>query len=92
MRVTEESSNAWMRHNLPIMRRYLEPGDPDFDEVFGPIAAYAAKVEPVEAAPRAWHDTVAFPSELRFRRTLLGDQHQVQMRINDDRGRFVGVL
>jgi class 3 adenylate cyclase len=92
VRVTEESGTAWIRHNLPIMRRYLEPGDPHFDEVFGPLAEYAARVEAVEKAPRAWHDTVSFPSELRFRRMMLGDQHQVQVRINDDSGRFVGVL
>ena len=92
IRVTDESAGAWMRHNLPIMRRYLEPGDPDFDEVFGPIAQVAARVEPIEPAPRAWHDTVAFPPDLRFRRTMLGDQHQVQVRLNDDAGQFIGVL
>ena len=26
--------------------------------------------------PRAWYDTVAFPPDLRFRRTMLGDQNQ----------------
>jgi class 3 adenylate cyclase len=92
VRTTEDSGNAWTRHNVPIMRRYLEPGDPGFDDAFGPLAPYAAKVEPVEAAPRAWHDRVAFPSDLRFRRTFLGDQLQVQLRISDDRGRFVGLL
>jgi class 3 adenylate cyclase len=92
VRVTEESATAWMRHNLPIMRRYLEPGNPDFEEVFGPVAQVAARVDPVEAVPRAWHDTVSFPSDLRFRRTMLGDQHQIQVRLNDDAGRFIGVL
>ena len=32
VRVTEESGNAWTQHNVPIMRRYVQPGDPDFDE------------------------------------------------------------
>jgi class 3 adenylate cyclase len=92
VRVTEESGTAWARHNVPIMRRYVQPGDPDFDEVFGPVGPYAARVEPVEELPRAWCDTVAFPTDLRFRRAMLGDQHQGCLRINDDDGRFIGVL
>jgi class 3 adenylate cyclase len=92
VRVTEESGNAWTQHNVPIMRRYVQPGDPDFDEVFDLAGPYAARVEPVATAPRAWHDTVAFPSNLRFRRTMLGDQEQAQLRISDDAGRFIGVL
>ncbi len=92
VRVTEESGNAWTRHNVPIMRRYVQPGDPDFDEVFDAAGPYAARVEPVVSAPRAWHDTVSFPPNLRFRRTMLGDQEQAQLRINDDTGRFIGVL
>ena len=92
VRVTEESGTAWWQHNAPIMRRYLEPGDPGFDEVFGPTAQLAAQVDPVDAVPRAWHDIVSFPPDLRFRRTMLGDQNQIQMRINDDAGSFIGVL
>lgn len=92
VRVTEESGTAWARHNVPIMRRYVQPGDPDFDEVFGAVAPYAARVEPVEKPPRAWCDTVAFPTDLRFRRAMLGDQRQGCVRINDDDGRFIGVL
>lgn len=41
-RVDEASGNAWTQHNVPIMRRYLQPGDPDFDEVFHLAAPYAA--------------------------------------------------
>ena len=92
VRVTEDSGTAWFQHNAPIMRRYLEPGGPDFDEVFGPTAAAAAQLDPVEVPPRAWHDVVSFPAGLRFRRSMLGDQNQVQVRINDDSGRFIGVL
>ncbi len=92
VRVTDESGAAWFEHNAPIMRRYLEPADADFDEVFGPTAPLALQVEPVEVAPRAWYDRVAFGADLRFRRSMLGDQNQVQVRINDDAGRFIGVL
>ena len=92
MRVTEESGTAWWQHNAPIMRRYLEPGDPDFDEVFGPTAKLAAEFDAVEPAPRAWHDNIAFPANLRFRRFVLGDVSQLHVRINDDAGRFIGVL
>lgn len=92
VRVTAESGLAWTRHNVPIMRHYVHPGDPDFDEIFRGIAHYAAGVEPVAAPPRAWHDTLSFPRNLRFRRTMLGDQEQTQLRISDDAGRFIGVL
>ena len=92
VRVTRESGMAWWEHNAPIMRRYLEPGAPGFDEVFGISAELAVNVEPVEAAPRAWHDRVSFPPDLRFRQTMLGDQHQIQLRISDDSGKFIGIL
>ena len=74
------------------MRRYLDPADPDFDEIFDSTAPYAAEIEPAESVPRAWYDRVAFPDNLRFRRSMLGDQHQVQLRISDDDGRFIGLL
>jgi class 3 adenylate cyclase len=91
-RVTEESGAAWFEHNAPIMRRFLEPGTPEFDEAFGPTAKLAAEIDPIEIAPRAWHDMVAFPPDLRFRRTILGDQNQVHIRINDDSGDLIGLL
>jgi class 3 adenylate cyclase len=74
------------------MRRYLDPADADFDEIFDSTAPYAAEIEPVESAPRAWYDRVAFPANLRFRRSMLGDQDQVQLRISDDEGRFIGLV
>jgi class 3 adenylate cyclase len=92
MRVTEESGTAWFEHCVPIWRRFLEPGDPEFEEVFGPTAEVAAGIEPVEQAPRAWYDLVSFPDDLRFRQTVLGDVNQVHVRINDDGGEFIGVL
>jgi len=92
VRLNRESGTAWFEHNAPIMRRYLDPADADFDEIFDAVAPYAADIEPIESAPRAWYDRVSFPSNLRFRRSILGDQNQVQLRINDDEGRFVGVV
>jgi class 3 adenylate cyclase len=92
MRTTEESSVAWWRHNVPIMRCYLQPGDSDFREVFGAMTEAAAQVEPLAAAPRAWHDVVSFPPDLRLRGSFLGDSNQVHVRIDDDAGRFLGVL
>ncbi|HMS63475.1 MAG TPA: adenylate/guanylate cyclase domain-containing protein [Solirubrobacteraceae bacterium] len=91
-RVDEASGNAWTKQNVPIMRRYVQPGDPDFDAVFDVAAPYAEKVEPVEVAPRAWYDRLSLPPHLRFRRNMLGDQYQSQLRLNDDGGRFLGVL
>ncbi len=87
-----ESGVAWWRHNVPVMRRYLEPGDPDFDAVFGARAEAAARVKPVDAAPRAWYDTLAYSAEMRMRSSILGDLSTLMLRINDDGGRFVGVV
>ena len=92
VRVSRDSGTAWFTHNAPIMRRYLDPVDADFAETFDSTAPFAAEIEPVESVPRAWYDRVAFPANLRFRRTMLGDQHQVQLRISDDEGRFIGVV
>jgi class 3 adenylate cyclase len=92
VRLDRESGTAWFQHNAPIMRRFLNPADPDFEAIFDSTAPYAAEIEPVESAPRAWYDRVAFPDNLRFRRTMLGDQHQVQLRISDDDGDFIGVV
>jgi class 3 adenylate cyclase len=92
IRVSRESGTAWFQHNVPIMRRYLDPADADFEEIFNSTAPYAAEIEPVESVPRAWYDRVSFPANLRFRRSMLGDQHQVQLRISDDGGRFIGVV
>lgn len=90
--VTEEGRVAWWEANAPIMRRYLEPGDPDFGEVFGGLARLAAAVEPVDAAPRAWHYAAEYPAELRFRRSILGDLTWLELRVNDDAGDFIGVI
>lgn len=94
IRVEPESGRAWFFHNAPIMRRYLDPSDPDFEDVFGSTSPFAAEVPPIDRLPRAWHDRISFPSDrkLRFQRSMLGDQNDLALRINDDDGRFVGVM
>lgn len=92
LRVTDESGIVWFDHNVPIMRKYLKPGDPEFEEVFGSATKFAEQTEPVAEAPRAWHDVVSFRANLRFRRMMLGDMNQIHLRINDDDGRFIGTL
>jgi len=87
-----ESSLAWWRHNVPIMRRYLEPGDPDFDAVFDARAEAAARAKPVDAAPRAWYDTLAYSPEMRMRSSILGDLSTLSLRINDDAGQLLAVV
>jgi class 3 adenylate cyclase len=91
-RVTDEGGLEWWRLNAPIMRHYLEPGGPEFDEVFGPLAKLAATVDPIETAPRAWHYVSEYPPELGFRRSVLGDLTWLELRINDDAGNFIGVV
>jgi class 3 adenylate cyclase len=89
----KESSKGWFVHNAAIMRRYLDPSDPDFEEIFDTTAPYVAEIEPDQDPPRAWHDRIGFPTDRgRFRRYTLGDLHQVQLRINDDAGHFIGVV
>jgi len=92
VRITRDSGTAWFLHNAPIMRRYLDPADADFEEIFDSTAPYAAEIEPVDPLPRAWFDRVSFPTTVRFRQSMLGDQNQVQLRISDDEGRFIGVV
>lgn len=94
VRVEHDSGRAWFFHNAPIMRRYLDPADPDFDDIFGPTTPFAAEIEPADHAPRAWYDRIVFPADrrLRFQRSMLGDQNDLALRINDDEGSFVGVL
>src|SRR5687767_3059411 len=41
LRVNRESSAIWFEHNAPIMRRYLDPSDADFEEIFDSAAPYA---------------------------------------------------
>jgi class 3 adenylate cyclase len=92
VRITRESGTAWFTHNAPIMRRYLDPADPDFAEIFDSSSPYAAEIEPAQLVPRAWYDRVAFPANLRWRRSMLGDQNQVQLRISNDEGHFIGIV
>jgi class 3 adenylate cyclase len=42
--------------------------------------------------PRAWHWRHEFPSDLKLRRTLLGDVTFLELRIHDAEGRFLAVL
>jgi class 3 adenylate cyclase len=92
IRISRESGTAWFEHNAPFMRRYLDPSDADFEEIFDSTAPFAAAIAPAEVVPRAWYDRLSFPPNLRFRRSILGDQHSVQWRVSDDKGRFIGVV
>ena len=87
----EETALNWWRLNVPIMRHYLEPGDPDFETIFSHNAAPAGRVKPVETAPRAWQLDVTFPAEHGFRASVLSDLAFLELRLNDDTGAFIGV-
>jgi class 3 adenylate cyclase len=92
MRVTRESGTAWFNQHAPLMRHYLKPEDPDFEEVFGPSAELAAGIEAAEHVPRAWHNTLSFASHIRVRDRMVGEGSQLYIRLNDDQGEFIGVL
>ncbi|HET7735498.1 MAG TPA: adenylate/guanylate cyclase domain-containing protein [Nocardioidaceae bacterium] len=90
---SEESAAVWFQHNAPIWRHYVDPADDDFEEIFGSMASHVARIEPVRSPPRAWYDRMSFPpGHGRFRRSILGDLHQVQLRVNDDEGRLIGFV
>ncbi|MCB0828467.1 MAG: hypothetical protein KDB62_06635 [Solirubrobacterales bacterium] len=88
----EESDIAWRRQNLPILRRYLGPDDPAFEEIFGELGPIAAEVEPADYVPRAWYDRVQLAPDIRFRKYVLGDSDMIQTRISDDSGSFIGIV
>jgi class 3 adenylate cyclase len=87
----EETALQWWHLNVPIMRRYLEPGDPDFEAVFSRNAEPAGRVQPAASAPRAWQMDVTFPPGHGFRSSVLSDLTFLELRLNDDEGRFLGV-
>lgn len=90
--ITNESSRNWWRLNVPIMRRYLAPGEARFEEAFGGLSEPAARAEPVAEPPRAWSSSYEFPPDLELRRTVLGDVTFLDIRVNDDDGRFLAVV
>jgi len=92
MRINEESGAAWFQQNAPVMRHYLDPDDPGFEDVFGLTAPVAAEVDPIAEPPRAWQARISFRPDLRIRENLLGDVNNVYLRVSDDQGRFIGVL
>lgn len=89
---TDASSRDWWDLNVPIMRHYLNPESPTFDEVFGPLARAAARVEPTTSPPRAWSSTHQFPDVEGLRTSWLGDVTFVDVRINADDGSLLGVM
>jgi len=90
--IDEESQANWWRLNAPIMRRYLSPGDGAFDEAFGPRSDQAARIEPMSDPPMAWSSSSAFLQDLELRQTVLGDVLFLELRVNDEDGRPLGVI
>jgi class 3 adenylate cyclase len=91
---SDESSVAWWRLNVPVMRAYLDPDkDPAlFDDVFAGLRDAAARVAPVDPPPRAWSSTHSFPDLESMRTSWLGDVTFTDIRINGDDGEFLGVM
>jgi class 3 adenylate cyclase len=91
---TDESSAAWWRLNVPVMRAYLDPDDDPalFEDVFAALRDTAARVTPADPPPRAWSSTHAFPDLEGLRTSWLGDVTFTDIRINGDDGEFLGVM
>ena len=89
--ITEESGREWWRDNVPIMRHYLSPGDPRFEEVFGELSEQAARVEPVELPPGAWNSHYEFSQSVEIRRAIARQATFLDLGIKDDDGHFIGV-
>jgi class 3 adenylate cyclase len=90
--VTDETGRVWWRRNVPIMRHYLSPGDPRFEEVFGSVSEQAARVKPIEDPPRAWTSTYEFHPQLGTRRAIPRESTFLDMRVSDDDGSFLGIV
>ena len=88
----EARSRDWWKLNVPIMRVFVDPDDDAFEPVFGDLTSAAARVEPLNYAPRAWWSTHRFPDLEGLRTRWLGDVTFVDIRLNDDTGEFIGVL
>lgn len=83
-----ESQRWWWRAFVPYMRSMLEPGTPLLDEVFGPAAEAATRVEPREMPP-------VWGARSRFSRPDVGYtalQHLLGIRLARPDGTFAGVL
>ena len=89
--ITEASAAEWWRQAVPLMRHFLAPGDPRFEECFGPLADAAAQVEPIEP-PLAWHSSYEFLPELALRRTVLGQVKFRELELRSRTGEFLGIL
>jgi class 3 adenylate cyclase len=85
--ITEEASVTWWRENAPRMRHYLEPTH----SAWGPLGTAAARVEPADRIPRAWHGPYDFPLDRPYRQQYLSGVTFLEMRVNDDTGAFVGL-
>lgn len=90
--IDEESQRNWWSLTAPIMRRDLSPGDDAFDEAFGPRSEQAAMIEPVSVPPLAWSSRSNFLPDLELRHTVLGDIAFLELRVNDEDGRLLGVI
>jgi class 3 adenylate cyclase len=89
--ISPEAQRAWWRTNVPIMRRYVSPGSPEFDSVFGSLTENAARVEPLAHPPRAWGSPYEPSEGTAVRNAVAGEMRFFEWRINDDEGRFLGV-
>ena len=88
----EETALAWWRQNVPIMRHYLQPGDPDFETIFSHNAAPARPRRSRSRSRRApgTRRSRSRPSTASARRCSATSTF-LELRINDDDGRFLGV-
>ncbi|MFN8164148.1 MAG: adenylate/guanylate cyclase domain-containing protein [Solirubrobacterales bacterium] len=89
--ITEASAAGWWQQAVPIMRHYLAPGDPRFDECFGPLADAASRVSPIEP-PLAWHSRYEFLPDIALHKTVLGQVRFLEMQIRSKSGEFLGIL
>lgn len=87
--VERESSLLFWNVFAPYMRSTLEPGTPEFEEVFGEIASIAAGVEP-KPMPALWSTRTRFNERPGLAYTPV--QHLLAIRLTDHNGRFRGVL
>jgi class 3 adenylate cyclase len=89
--ITDAASTTWWQSQAPYMRYHVGPEEAHFDEVFGPLAEMASRLEPVKP-PRAVHHRTDFRPDSELKQTLLGDANFFDMSISDATGDFIGML
>lgn len=86
----EESNLRWWSQMASAMVHDVPPSDPDFLDVFGPLAEAARGVEP-ESPPPVVNIDLAFPETTELKLNWLGTVSFLYIRVRDHSGELAGI-